>query len=282
MSRTATDAVIHSEFIDHGDYRTFVSRAGSGPPVLLLHGSGPGVSGLANWTTTLTSELAASFELIAPDIVGFGATEFAAGLTLDQAARVAHISSLLDALELRGINVVGNSMGGGVALHVAARHPGLIGRMVLMGSAGVSFPITPVIDEFYGYEPSLELMQRMFDSMLYDPSIVPAELVQARYEATAQPGANDRYREMFAPPRQRHIDDQALSDDELRRIDVPTLLVHGAHDKIVPLEMTSVHLVRVLPDADLLVFGRCGHWTQAERGVAFRRALAEFFGVSSP
>jgi len=279
---TTTSDLVTSEFVQHGAYRTHVSRAGSGPDVLLLHGSGPGVSALANWAMTMSSELAEHFTLIAPDIAGFGQTEVEGDLPVRQSDRIAHIADLLGALGLRDVRVVGNSMGGGIALGLASKHPDLVSRLVLMGSSGVSFPLTPEIDELYGYEPSVPAMRRIFELMAYDTSGVSDELIEMRYEASKDPAVYEPYAAMFAAPRQRHIDDQALGDAELAKIDVPTLCIHGVFDRIVPIDVTSLHLVRVMPNADLLALGRCGHWSQVERADTFRRAVREFFETPAP
>ncbi len=268
---------VETEMVEHGPYRTHVARAGRGPVVLLLHGSGPGVSGRANWAASMTSELAERFTFVAPDVVGFGATTVDGDPPLVQATRVAHIADLIETLGLAPARIVGNSMGGGIALGLALRYRPLVRRMVLMGTSGISFPLTPEVDQLYGYEPSVEAMRGIFELMAFDTSMVTPELLQARYEATLAPGAQERFAAQFAPPRQRHIDDQALTEEELASIDVPTLLVHGAHDRVVPVDQVALPLVRLLPAADLLVLGRCGHWTQAERGEAFRRAIGDFF-----
>ena len=80
---------------------------------------------------------------------------------------------------------------------------------------------------------------------------------------------------MFPAPRQRWLDDLALSRDELAAIRQPVLLVHGWDDRVVPLS-TSLPLMDVLPDARLHVFGRCGHWVMIEQTKPFN-ALVERF-----
>jgi len=245
--------------------------------VLLLHGSGPGVSALANWRLTMTSELADHYTFIAPDIVGFGATTSGKPGVPSHGERVAHLQSFAQALPLGRVRVIGNSMGGSLALFLAARAPRLIERMILMGPGGVSFPIHDAIDVLYGYEPSLAAMERIIELMAYDRSLITPELVRLRYEASTAPGEPERYAALFPPPRQQHVDAQSLPDDTLARIDIPTLIIHGAHDRVVPVAATSLRLVQLLANADLLVLGRCGHWAQVERAREFRRAVAEFF-----
>ncbi|HKS49814.1 MAG TPA: alpha/beta hydrolase [Amycolatopsis sp.] len=263
--------------VEHDGYRTHYLRAGSGPVIVLLHGSGPGVSGRANWALTMTSDLARQFTLIAPDIVGYGATGQQPEVGLSHDNRVEHIASFLRALDLAPVRLVGNSMGGGISLGIAARYPGLVARMVLMGSAGVSFPLTREVDQLYGYTPTEANMRAIFELMAFDSSRVTPELVRARYEATTAPEVADRWARMFPPPRQRHIDEAALPYTTLEKISTPTLLIHGAQDRVVPVRATSLQLVEVMPNADLVVLGRCGHWAQVERGEKFRGEVARFF-----
>jgi pimeloyl-ACP methyl ester carboxylesterase len=277
MTPTTSSSTLTETTIEHDDYITHYLQAGSGPAIVLLHGSGPGVSGRANWALTMTSELAERFTLIAPDIVGFGGTRQRPEIDFTHNNRVEHVASFLAALDLTPARLVGNSMGGGIALGIAARYPELVQRMVLMGSAGVSFPVTREVEQLYGYTPSQENMQGIFELMAYDKARVTPELVNSRYEATLAPGVAERWANLFPAPRQRHIDDASLPLATLEKVSTPTLLIHGVADRVVPVTATSLKLVEVLPNSDLVVLGRCGHWAQVERAETFRREVTRFF-----
>lgn len=286
MTSTTDSSVIHTDTgsteliessVEHDGYRTYYLQAGTGRVIVLLHGSGPGVSGRANWALTMQSELARRFTMIAPDIVGFGATAQQPEVVLTHDNRVEHVASFLRALDLAPARLVGNSMGGSISLGVAARYPDLVERMVLMGTAGVSFPLTREVDQLYGYTPSEDNMRGIFELMTYDSSRITTEFVRARYAATTAPEVADRWRTMFPAPRQRHIDEAALPFATLETIATPTLLIHGAQDRVVPVRATSLQLVEVLQNADLVVLGRCGHWAQVERAAKFRQVVAQFF-----
>lgn len=268
--------------VRHGEFDTHYLEAGEGRSVLLVHGSGPGVSGRANWQGLLRSELRTRHRLLAPDVVGFGATRADEGIPLDHDTRVRQLVGFLDALGLDRVDVVGNSMGGGLALALAHRHPDRVRRMVLTGTVGISFPLSPGLDQVWGYTPSLDNMAVLMGLFAYDQRLVTDELLRLRYEASAVPDVQERYAEAFAAPRQRHLDAMALSVQELATITTPTLLLHGRDDQIIPLEATSLRLVRILPAADLVVFGRCGHWTQIERADDFRRQVDGFFAGADP
>lgn len=276
MTATVPAALAEQE-LQHDGYVTSYLDGGAGEPILLIHGSGPGVSARANWQGLYSSPLAERFRLLAPDVVGFGNTRTPEGTALDHEARVHHLLAFLDAMGVDRVSMLGNSMGGALALALAVRRPERVRRMVLMGSVGVSFSLTPALDEVWGYTPSAEHMRAIMRLFAHDQGLINDELVQLRLAASLVPGVQERYAEAFAAPRQRHIEAMALSDDELSQVSVPTLLLHGLHDRVIPVEQTSLRLVRLLPNADLKVYGRCGHWTQIERAADFSRDVAEFF-----
>lgn len=254
-------------------------HAGSGEPVVLLHGSGPGVTAYANWRLTIPA-LAQEVAVFAPDLVGFGFTERPDGVEYSMETWVGQVVGLLDALGLERVALVGNSFGGALALRVAARHPDRVSRLVLMGSVGVPFEITDGLDRVWGYEPSFEAMRDLLGIFAYSRALVTDELAQVRYEASIQPGFQESFSAMFPAPRQRWVDAMVTPDDEIARLPQPTLVVHGRDDKVIPLA-NALHLLDVVPDVRLHVFGRCGHWTQIEHADAFNRLVLDFVrGVS--
>jgi 2-hydroxymuconate-semialdehyde hydrolase len=251
-----------------------------GVPLLLIHGSGPGVSAAANWQKLMSSPVADRRRILAPDVVGFGGSR-SSELTLTHATRVSQLIDFLDAEGVEQVDVVGNSMGGALALALAHRLPGRVRAMILMGSVGVPFDLTPGLAKVWGYRPSIEAMRELMNLFAYDSSLISDELVRLRYETIAQPETRALYEAAFTEPLQQHIEQMALSDEELASITIPTLLIHGAEDQVVPLQ-TSLKLVHLLAKADLVVFGACGHWTQIERSEDFARCVDEFFeGVAS-
>jgi pimeloyl-ACP methyl ester carboxylesterase len=267
--------------IDAGGVRTNVLTAGDGPPVVLVHGSGPGVTAYANWRLTIPA-LAERFRVAAPDMIGFGFTERPdPAMVCDTDRWVDHLVALLDALDLPAASVVGNSFGGAIALRLAARYPDRVDRLVLMGSVGVPFPITPGLDDVWGYQPSLASMRGLLDIFAHSRELVTDELAELRYRASIQPGFQESFSALFPAPRQRWVDEMATADDDIRRIGHETLVVHGRDDQVIPLA-NSLRLLELLPAAQLHVFGRCGHWTQIEWADAFNRLVADFLGDGKP
>lgn len=267
--------------IDVDGQETHYHEAGSGPPVLLLHGSGPGVSAWANWRLVLP-ELARSFRVIAPDQIGFGATLPPAGAEYGRATWTQHALRLMERLGIDRYHVIGNSMGGAIAFSMVAAEPERIRRIVAMGTMGIDMELPEGLDAVWGYEPSPDNMRHLIDLFAYDKSIVTDDLVQMRYEASIEPGIQEAFSAMFPAPRQRWVDDLALSRDELSAFEHPILLVHGYDDPVVPFRASSLPLMDVLQDVRLHVFGRCGHWVMIEHTDPFNRVVADFLGADSP
>ncbi|WP_280923966.1 alpha/beta fold hydrolase [Ornithinimicrobium cryptoxanthini] len=263
-----------------GGVDTWVHDLGAGAPVMLLHGSGPGVSAFANWRLTMPALVAAGNRVIAPDQLGFGQTVPPAGHDYGLDSWVEHAIGVLDALGLERVGLVGNSFGGAVALALASRHPERVERLVLMGSVGVEFELTPGLDAVWGYEPSVEAMHELLRIFAYDQSLVSGDLAKIRYEASIADGAQDRFGAMFPAPRQRWVTAMATPEEQIRAVSQPALIVHGRDDQVIPLE-TSLRLHQLLDDSELHVFGRCGHWTQIERTAQFNALLTRFFAQTS-
>jgi 2-hydroxymuconate-semialdehyde hydrolase len=260
-----------------GGIRTNYHDQGAGSPVLLIHGSGPGVSAWANWRLALP-ELAKARRVIAPDMVGFGFTDRPEGIVYSLDTWVNHAVGLLDALGIEQADVVGNSFGGAIALALAIRHPQRVRRIVFMGAVGVPFALTPGLDAAWGYEPSIEAMRGLLDLFAWDRSLVNDELAQLRYQASIRPGFQESFSAMFPAPRQRWVDALASREADIRALPHEALIIHGRDDRIIPLD-TSLTLHRWIDRSQLHVFGRCGHWVQIEHARDFCRLVGDFLSA---
>jgi 2-hydroxymuconate-semialdehyde hydrolase len=275
MSTTPSSPEI-GRSIDAGGIQVNYHDHGSGFPVLLIHGSGPGVSAFVNWRLVMP-ELAKQSRVIAPDMVGFGFTERPAGYEYTMQNWVRQAIDLLDALGLKQVDLVGNSFGGALSLALTIHHPERVRRLVLMGAAGVSFPITDALDAVWGYEPSFENMRRIMDVFAYDRGLVNDDLARLRYEASARAGVQESYAQMFPAPRQRWVEALASREEDIAKIDKETLIVHGRDDRVIPLQ-NSIRLSQLISRSQLHVYGRCGHWTQIEHSARFAQLVANFLG----
>lgn len=263
-----------AESIDVNGIATNYHDVGEGDPVLLIHGSGPGVSAYANWRAVLPV-LAENHRVIAPDVLGFGFTERPDGVTYDMATWTEHLVGLMDALGIERAAVVGNSFGGALALNVATHHPDRVSRLVLMGSVGVPFEITDGLDRVWGFEPSLENMVDLMDLFAYDKSRLTEDLARIRLDAATRPGVQEAFSAMFPAPRQRCVEAMTIPDQDIKALTQPTLVVHGRDDEVIPLS-NSMRLHELIEQSQLHVFGQCGHWVQIEHTQDFTRLVGDF------
>lgn len=265
--------------IEAGGISTFYDDIGSGTPLVLLHGSGPGVSARSNWSH-LYDRFGDGVRLLAPDIAGFGASAAPSGTDYNIKLWVAQLVGFLDALDIPRATLVGNSFGGGLALATALRHPDRIDRMVLMGTPAGEFVQTEGLRSGWFYEPSLENMEAILRLFPHDQSLVTPEMVETRYQSSAKSGAQEAFRKLIPRPSDEgETLVRGVPEAALRTIPHPVLVLHGREDRVIPLEV-GMRLAREIPGADLHVFSHCGHWVQVERADEFVQLVSAF--VDSP
>jgi 2-hydroxymuconate-semialdehyde hydrolase len=269
---TSTPEIARS--VKTGRFATNVHDLGTGAPVVLIHGSGPGVTAWANWRLALP-DLSHSFRVIAPDMVGFGYSDRPAHFEYGKDAWVRQAVDLLDALDIEKAHFVGNSFGGAISLALALRHPERVDKIVLMGAAGVKWPVTDGLAAVWGYEPSIEAMRNLLDIFAFDRTLVTDELAKLRYEASVRPGFHESFKALFPKPYQQRLDALASDETELATLPNETLIFHGREDRVVPLE-SSIRLHKLIARSQLHVFGQCGHWTQIERTGDYNRLTHGF------
>jgi 2-hydroxymuconate-semialdehyde hydrolase len=257
-----------------------VHVVGTGPPVLLLHGSGPGATALSAWQP-LCDALAERFTLVAPDQAGFGAAPAPSAGGTGRALWTEQAIAAMDRLGHERYSVVGHSMGGAVALSVAAARPDAVRSVVGIGCMGAPMPLPPGLDRLWAARPTRDGARTALELIAADPDApVPDAAIDARLEAMRAQGG-DVYAALFPPPRERWVADLALSAAERDAVTARVLLVHGARDQIVPLRDGALPLVEELPDAHLYVLGGCGHSPHAERPGFVHPLLADFLALDA-
>ncbi len=261
--------------IQAGGIATNYHESGNGFPLVMLHGSGAGVSAWENWHPVMPA-FATRFRVIAPDIVGFGLTERPEGLKFSIKVWVGHFLGLLNALGIPQAHVVGNSFGGALAMATAISNPHRIGRLVLMGTPAGEFDRANKSSS-WNYEPNERTMRELLLGFPYDPSFVTDEMVQGRYAMSTHVDSLAAYRKLFPKPNESQATTRVkgIPVQDLQKIRHPVLALHGREDSVVPMEC-GLRIATHCPDAQLHAFGRCGHWVQIERREAFTRLALDF------
>ncbi|KHK90363.1 alpha/beta fold hydrolase [Novosphingobium malaysiense] len=261
--------------INAGGVTTNYHDVGQGDPVLLIHGSGPGVSAWANWRLTIGA-LSGRYRMLAPDMLGFGYSDRATDGVYSRERWLEQLVGFLDTLKLDKVHVIGNSFGGSMALALAIAHPERVSRLVTMGAVGVPFELTEGLDAVWGYEPSFENMKAIMAYFAYNQNLIGDDLIELRYKASAREGVQEAYAAMFPAPRQRWVEAMAHPEAAIRAIPHETLIIHGRDDKVIPTQ-TSLTMLDWIPNSQLHIFGHCGHWTQIEQAARFTQLVGNFF-----
>ena len=262
-------------------YQTNYHDHGDGPTVLLLHGSGAGVSAWANWRN-LIPVLSKHYRVLAPDLVGFGFTDTPNDYNYRfMDSWIDQVIALLDSTNVDKIHIVGNSFGGALALWLAHKFPERCDRLVLMGPGGWPTVVNDNLKALWSYKPSVENMKALMNIMAYNTDLVTDELADLRYRATIRPGSQENFERIFPPPLQRWLDQQALPIAALQGIKNEVLIIHGRDDQVVD-PTSSWQLHQHLEYSQLHYIGRCGHWTQIEHGGRFQALVKQFFAEGKP
>ncbi|MFT9669025.1 alpha/beta fold hydrolase [Streptomyces rhizosphaericola] len=268
-----------------GGRNIFAAETGDGPPVLLLHGGGPGASGVSNYTRNIT-ELAKDFRVIVPDLPGYGRSTKGVDGSDPFGHLAGGIRGLLDELGLEKAHLVGNSYGGACALRLALDTPDRVDRMVLMGPGGIgttrSLPtpgLNSLLNYYTGDGPSRRKLEKFIRNYLvFNAADVPDAAIDERYRASIDPEV------IASPPLRRPSGPNALRtvwkmdftrDARLSRLPVPTLVLWGAQDK-VNRPSGGPMLAERMPNCDLYMAANTGHWVQFERAELFNRLCADF------
>ena len=255
-------------------YKVNYTEQGEGETVILIHGSGPGVTGYANWRFLIPA-LAQKFHVLAPDVIGFGYTEQPENFAYTLENWIGSMVEFMDCLNIKKAHFVGNSFGGALSLAMAAKHPDRVGRFVLMGAAGIHFDITEGLRKVWGYQPSVEAMRELMNVFTHSNFVVNDEIIESRFQASIRPGYQEAYQQIFPEPMQQQLDNLCLPEEEIAAIENRALIIHGREDVIVPYSC-SIRAHQLLKHSDLHMYGECGHWTMFEKAADFALLVENF------
>lgn len=263
-----------SRFIDATGVNTHYYEAGSGEPLLLIHGGGAGADAFGNWRGCLHG-FARHFHVYAVDMIGFGYTDKPAPDQYDytQQGRVEHIIAVIEALDLPAVHLIGNSMGGMTSMGVAVERPALVRKLVLMGSAGVRSPISDELKAIMDYDYTTAGMLRIARGLTNPGFAIDDDLVAYRHGLSIGPETRAAYTAVMNWIRERR--GLYYDDDYMRRVTQQTLIVNGKQDLVVPLSC-AYRLLELIDDSTGFILPHCGHWAMIEHPDTFSRITIDF------
>jgi 2-hydroxy-6-oxonona-2,4-dienedioate hydrolase len=253
---------------------------GRGEPLIMPQAFGP-VPGTTAWLSysKLLPALSQDFRCVLIDYPNFGrsSSKLFHEPVHDLYARQAF--AVMDELGIESADLLGSSTGGTVALDMALTERDRVNRIVLgsceASTGGDSTLLAPspsevarLFDECQAHPADRARIRRLLEGIVHDQALVTDQLVEAMHELrVAEPEHADTYARSQSVPRSNLVD--------LRTLEIPCLIIHGRHDRMVPVEQ-ALRLLSSLPSADLVVLERCGHWPAFERPEAFIRFALPF------
>jgi pimeloyl-ACP methyl ester carboxylesterase len=275
-------AGLKSRTVTFGRRSIFVTELGEGYPVIMLHGGGPGASGLSNYGRNIQA-LAQRFRVIVPDLQGYGRSSKGVDRKDPFGDLAEAMLGLMDALKIRRAHLVGNSLGGACALRMALDQPARVSALVLMGPGGIgttrALPtrgLNLLLNYYGGSGPSRDKLARFIrDYLVYDGSRVEDAIIDARYQSSIDPEV------VAAPPLRRPQSLKAAlrmdftRDPRLAECLTPTLVLWGTEDK-VNRPGGGAALQKRMRNCDLYLFSKTGHWVQWERAEEFNAVTTAF------
>lgn len=274
---------MQDEFIKVGEINTHYVTAGSGRPLLLLHGLG---GHLGNWEDNIPA-LAQHYRVYALDIAGFGLSDKpkTAERNLDYLLRF--LRGFLDVQEIAQAVVIGNSLGGFLALQMALAYPQRVAALVLVAAAGLGPEIgwvlklqgLPILGDLVTI-PNRRLVRLAVRSIFYDQSKATPKIVEEHYQHFCRPGARQAYLAVIRNGIGRRGQRSVLLD-RLPQIHMPTLIVWGAEDRLLPVRQAHAAAAR-LPHSRMQILPECGHCPQMEKPEEFNRLVLDFLAELAP
>ncbi len=268
-----------SRTVKTADWNIHYHEAGSGHPLILLHGSGPGATGWSNFSGNLPG-LSQHFRVLAVDMPRRGDSD---PCPVERLNHVDATMQFMDTLVIEKAAVVGNSMGGVNALRLAVNHPDRVSHLITMGAPANRAPklfgagdgptegLKMLIEAYR--TPSAEAMRRLVEIMCFDKRFADEALCRARSEAaSAQP---EHLKNFLAGLPKGSPVPQMASLEQMMGITAPTMLIHGRDDRVVHYEH-SLLLVAHIPNSRLVLINRCGHWAMIEHVEEFNRLVINF------
>jgi 4,5:9,10-diseco-3-hydroxy-5,9,17-trioxoandrosta-1(10),2-diene-4-oate hydrolase len=253
-------------------YEMHYLEHGSGPAVVFVHGSGPGVNAYSNFFPNYRAIAAAGYRCVLPDMIGFGWSSKPDDIDYTLELFVPTLWEFLDLLKIERCVLVGNSLGGAISMKLAIDHPELVEKLIVMGPGGIEaretyfkMPgIQKMVSQFVGSGFDRPGLRRLLELLAYDPNTISDELLEQRFNILqTQPKAV--------------LARMSITDltPELGKLRGPLLGFWGVEDQFCPASGYE-KILRAVPDSRFIMYSRCGHWAMIERAEDFNRNAIEF------
>jgi 2-hydroxymuconate-semialdehyde hydrolase len=254
-------------------------EAGEGDPMVLLHGGEFGASAELGWERNIEA-LADRYRVLAPDQLGFGQSAKVIDFVNGRGMRIRHVARFCEVLGIESAHFVGNSMGAiNLLTDATSESPLLPIRSLAVICGGGEIQQNQHFEALQQYDATLLAMRRIVEALFHDPGY-PADddYVRRRYESSTAPGAWEavaaaRFRRPNAAP-----SSTPSSARPYERIGVPTLVVEGGADKLLP-SGWAAQIARQIDGARSVVVDGAGHCPQIEQSSAVNELLLDFFGT---
>jgi 4,5:9,10-diseco-3-hydroxy-5,9,17-trioxoandrosta-1(10),2-diene-4-oate hydrolase len=253
-------------------YEMHYLEHGSGPAVVFVHGSGPGVNAHSNFFPNYRAIAAAGYRCVLPDMIGFGWSSKPDDIDYTLELFVPTLREFLDLLKIERCVLVGNSLGGAISMKLAIDHPERVEKLIVMGPGGIEaretyfkMPgIQKMVSQFVGSGFDRPGLRRLLQLLAYDPNTITDELLEQRFNILqTQPKAV--------------LARMSITDltPELGKLRGPLLGFWGVEDQFCPASGYE-KILRAVPDSRFIMYSRCGHWAMIERAEDFNRNAIEF------
>lgn len=250
--------------VDVEGLKTVCNVVGSGHPLLMLHGSGPGANAESTWRF-IVEHLASRYEIYAPDMIGFGLSQGAPGRPAFQPDLwVKQALAVLERMPKGPVPIVGHSISGFTALRLPG-HSSRVAAVVTTGTMGVRYEQSEYTRLTWRSPGNERELRESLEALVFDRARIDDDFVQRRFALLFEKGALQSFDALFPGDKQQYIDACVLTEDEISAIKCPVLLIHGKNDRVIRAEDTTLQIARRMAHADVHLLSQCGHLPATER-----------------
>jgi 2-hydroxy-6-oxonona-2,4-dienedioate hydrolase len=266
------------EYVDAGGLRTRALRAGSGEPIVMLHGT----SGHLEAFVRNVAVLSADYDCHAVDMMGHGYTD-SPGVPYRIPGYVQHVLDYLDAQGIASAHFIGESLGGWVAGRLAADHPERVRTLALVAAGGTV--ANPEVMERIKTSTrkavtsdDRDLTRRRLELLMHDPANVTDELVDVRHTIYHRASFVDNIDHLLCLQEMENRTQDLLTAEQMGRISAPTRVVWGAENPFGDVPEARA-MSEAIPGSELTIYPECGHWPQHEHADRFNKETLAFLAA---